>query len=329
MNCTCDFILPTQNGWNKHYDNCKTLWKHDKYEYPKNKDGSMQLPNKHLSKLDCDILYHLGFDTVKHDLPAMFGDIKFVCMGGTKYRMKDVAAHISQLLNIPCDFNNMVKQAKRYVMYKVGPVLCVNHGIGIPSMTVVLEEVLKMLFYAKAKDPIFFRLGTSGGMGIPAGSVVISSWAMNGTLEKIYDLPILGKTKTFPAIFDQRLNQELYSIACHEDYNTYVGGTMTANDFYRGEGRTDGAFCDYTESDKMDFLQTLVGLGVKNLEMEATAFAAITKEAGLRAAELCITFLDRLLGDQVTPDAQTLSQWQKRPAIIVSKYIEAYYNTKK
>ncbi|XP_047510486.1 uridine phosphorylase 1-like isoform X3 [Pieris napi] len=279
MNCTCDFILPTQNGWNKHYDNCKTIWKHDKYEYPKNKDGSMQLPNKHLSKLDCDILYHLGFDTVKHDLPAMFGDIK--------------------------------------------------HGIGIPSMTVVLEEVLKMLFYAKAKDPIFFRLGTSGGMGIPAGSVVISSWAMNGTLEKIYDLPILGKTKTFPAIFDQRLNQELYSIACHEDYNTYVGGTMTANDFYRGEGRTDGAFCDYTESDKMDFLQTLVGLGVKNLEMEATAFSAITKEAGLRAAELCITFLDRLLGDQVTPDGQTLSQWQKRPAIIVGKYIEAYYNTKK
>lgn len=66
--------------------------------------------------------------------------------------------------------------------------LLFQHGIGIPSMTVVLEEVLKMLAYAKAKDPIFFRLGTSGGMGIPAGSVVISSWGMNGTLEKSYDL---------------------------------------------------------------------------------------------------------------------------------------------
>lgn len=55
-------------------------------------------------------------------------------------------------------------------------------------MTVLLQEVIKLLSYAKAKDPIIFRIGTCGGLDIPPGSVVISSYALNGTLEKTYDV---------------------------------------------------------------------------------------------------------------------------------------------
>lgn len=40
-------------------------------------------------------------------------------------------------------------------------------------------------------------------------------------------------------------------------------------------------------------------MDVKNIEMEATAFAAFTAEARIRAAIICVTFLDRLYGDQV------------------------------
>lgn len=63
-----------------------------------------------------------------------------------------------------------------------------QHGIGIPSMTIALQEVLKLLAYAKAKNPIIIRIGTSGGLKIPPGSVVISSFGLNGTFEKCYDL---------------------------------------------------------------------------------------------------------------------------------------------
>lgn len=63
-----------------------------------------------------------------------------------------------------------------------------QHGIGIPSMVVLLQEIIKLLSYAKAKDPIIFRIGTSGGLNLPPGSVVISSWAMNGSLKKSYDI---------------------------------------------------------------------------------------------------------------------------------------------
>lgn len=327
MKCDCDYIL-SKKDWDPHYQNCSTIWnKNYGTPSPKNADGTFNLTNKHLEKLDVDILYHLGLDNKNYDLPKMFGDVKFVCMGGTKYRMKEFASYVAKALNIECkDLVNLTKHSHRYAMYKVGPIISVNHGIGIPSMTVLLQEVIKLLSYAKAKDPIIFRIGTCGGLDIPPGSVVISSYALNGTLEKTYDVPVLGEMRKIPSLFDNRLNQELLHVASEEkSFNTFIGGTMAADDFYRGQGRLDGPFCDYTEEDKLSFINKLVQMGVKNIEMEATAFAAMTREAGLRSAVICVTFVNRLEGDQVTPTKAQLLEWQERPMLVVAKYISKYY----
>jgi uridine phosphorylase len=61
---------------------------------------------------------------------------------------------------------DITEKTDRYSMFKIGPVLCLNHGIGGPSLSIVLNEILKLLLYAEAKDFTFFRLGTSGGIGI-------------------------------------------------------------------------------------------------------------------------------------------------------------------
>ena len=44
--------------------------------------------------------------------------------------------------------------------------LSTQHGIGVPSLMVILHEILKLLYYAEAQDVKFFRIGTSGGLGI-------------------------------------------------------------------------------------------------------------------------------------------------------------------
>lgn len=49
----------------------------------------------------------------------------------------------------------------------------------------------------------------------------------------------------------------------------------------------------------MKYLRELSSCGVVNIEMEATVFAALTYHTGIRAAIVCVTFLDRLKGDQV------------------------------
>jgi len=44
--------------------------------------------------------------------------------------------------------------------------MCVQHGIGISSMSVMLHELFKLLHHADVtSDVCIFRLGTSGGLG--------------------------------------------------------------------------------------------------------------------------------------------------------------------
>lgn len=65
------------------------------------------------------------------------------------------------------------------------------------------------------------------------------------------------------------------------------------------QGRLDGAFCNFTPTEKMDYLKHLRKNGVVNIEMESVPFAAMTFQAGIKAADVCVTLLDRLEGDQV------------------------------
>ena len=40
-----------------------------------------------------------------------------------------------------------------------------QNGMGVPSATIMLHEIIKLLHYANADDPIIIRIGTSGGVG--------------------------------------------------------------------------------------------------------------------------------------------------------------------
>ena len=66
-----------------------------------------------------------------------------------------------------------------------------------------------------------------------------------------------------------------------------------------GQARLDGAFCSYTEKEKMEYIEWLKEGGVANIEMESTCFAALTYQAGIRSAIVCVALLDRLNEDQV------------------------------
>jgi uridine phosphorylase len=100
-------------------------------------------------------------------------------------------------------------------------------------------------------------------------------------------------------VVDQTLSKELLEVGKPLNFTTVTGKTLCTDDFYEGQGRLDGAICDYTMKDKMDYLHKLSETGVKNIEMEATALAAITHHAGVRSGNVCVTLVNRLKGDQV------------------------------
>ncbi|XP_046683800.1 uridine phosphorylase 1 isoform X2 [Homalodisca vitripennis] len=299
-------------------------------EYP---DGSVRLRNPNIELMDQDILYHLALGSGSHDLVSMFGDVKFVCMGGTPKRVEQFAFYIMQEIGhkLPAGTTllDISQFSYRYSMYKVGPVLSISHGMGIPSVGILLHEVIKLMYHAGVTDPIFFRIGTSGGINLEGGTVVISEEAVDGMLNPCFELPVLGKIVRRPAKLDKGLIKELLALRDPEDpYDTVVGKTMCTMDFYEGQGRMDGAFCDFSESDKMEYLQKLQRNDIINIEMESLAFAALTHHAGIKSAVICVAIIDRLKGDQIHTPKEVLDEWQIRPQKLVSRYIKRYLHMK-
>ncbi|KAI2796257.1 Uridine phosphorylase 2, partial [Blomia tropicalis] len=300
----------------------------------------VQLQNNNLSDMTQDTLYHLAIDT-NEDLPKRFGDIRFVAMGGSAGRMLAFAKRVqNELMNSPKaneyidriemnelnELKNVSEKAGRYCMYKIGPVLSVNHGMGVSSLNILLHELIKLLHYAKCRNVVMFRIGTSGGLGVEPGTVVISDSACDELLDDYYKLNIMGERHWRPAIFDRSLVDELEQLSneMKRNYHTVRGRTMCASDFYETQSRIDGAICNYGINEKIARLRHLVDNGIRNIEMEATAFASMCRYTGIRCAIVCCTLLNRLDGDQVNVDKSTLESYQIRPQELILAYIRKH-----
>ncbi|KJE95516.1 uridine phosphorylase 1 [Capsaspora owczarzaki ATCC 30864] len=263
--------------------------------------SSIALDNPHVVKLDVDFLYHLGLDT-SMDFKAMFGDVKFVCMGGSNNRMLEFAKRVAEELGITLPVGAAiadVSRTDRYCLYKVGPVISVSHGMGIPSISILLHEITKLMHYAGATEVIYLRIGSSGGIGVPAGTIVITEEALDGELNPFHTLKVLGNKIYRDAKFDRALLDEIAACKTPE-MNVLVGKTMCAEDFYEGQARLDGAICEYPQDAKFAFFSKAQAKGVVNMEMESLEFAAFTWHLKIPAAVLCATYLNRMETDQVS-----------------------------
>eukprot|EP00076_Gallus_gallus_P023765 XP_015145676.1 uridine phosphorylase 2 isoform X1 [Gallus gallus] len=287
--------------------------------------GLVHIKNPHLEAMDEDVLYHLDLGTKTHDLPAMFGDVKFVCVGGSPNRMRSFAQFMHKELGLEGDGEDLADicaGTDRYAMYRVGPVLSISHGMGIPSVSIMLHELIKLLHHAKCRDVTIIRIGTSGGLGVQAGSVVITDRAVDARFQPRFEQVVLGDVVVRGTDLDGGLVEEL--LACSEaipDFPTLVGHTMCTYDFYEGQGRLDGALCSFSNEKKLQYLKRAHDAGVRNIEMESTAFAALCGLCGLRAAVVCVTLLDRLEGDQIRASHEVLQEYQQRPQRLVAAFI--------
>ncbi|KAM3929810.1 uridine phosphorylase 1 [Leptodactylus fuscus] len=288
--------------------------------------GCIHLDNPHLEKMKEDILYHFDLGTNTHDFPSLFGDVKFVCVGGSPWRMKAFAQYITGELKLGDpndDIPNICEGTDRYAMYKVGPVLAISHGMGIPSISIMLHELIKLLYHSKCTDVTVIRIGTSGGIGIDPGSVVITSQSVNPCFKPEFEQIVLGKTVLRSTELDSGLAQELAHCSQElNEFNTVIGRTMCTLDFYEGQARLDGAICSYTEEEKMQYLKSAYEAGIRNIEMESSVFAAMCNISGLRAAVVCVTLLNRLNGDQIASSHDILKEYQQRPQKLVGYFIK-------
>lgn len=66
---------------------------------------------------------------------------------------------------------------------------------------------------------------------------------------------------------NQPLRNDLFGIAKELNVPVEQGLTFCADDFYEGQMRMDGYFCEYTMQDKFDFLNKLRQLGMYFLKV--------------------------------------------------------------
>ncbi|KAL1486291.1 hypothetical protein MTO96_031453 [Rhipicephalus appendiculatus] len=85
---------------------------------------------------------------------------------------------------------------------------------------------------------------------------------------------VLGKLVSRPTKLDLKLAEEIAAEAHRSlpGINVVLGKTMSTDDFYEGQARLNGAFCDYTNQEKVQFIEKLHSLGVVNMDMEAALF---------------------------------------------------------
>ena len=185
-----------------------------------------------------------------------------------------------------------------------------------------------MVFFLKrgdldAMDEVFWcRVGTSGGVGLPGGTVVVSSEGLMADL-KPYRLLNGGTGEYwFDGHFPAESCNAIIAANEHTDFEIISGKTVAGNEFFLEQFRLDGAICLETPESKMGWLRWLQENGVVNIEMEGAMIAGYLNHWGFsKFAMICCTLLNRLEGDQVTASPERLHKFSEDSGVALFNYL--------
>lgn len=276
-----------------------------------------------------DVYYHFGAASSDAIMEKLRG-VKAVIMAGSGGRIKEFAERWSAL-NGGSEIVGFPKEDRFVTRYTAG-VLFASHGMGMPSASIALQELMRMVFFLKrgdltAMDEVFWcRVGTSGGVGLPGGTVVVSSEGLMADL-KPYRL-IRGGPEGGEYWFDGRFPSASYNaiIAAnsHADFDIVSGKTVAGNEFFLEQFRLDGALSFETHESKMAWLRWLDENGVRNIEMEGAMIAGYLNHWGFsKFAMICCTLLNRLEGDQVTASPEQLHKYSEDSGVALFNYLKS------
>ena len=274
-----------------------------------------------------DVYYHFGVASTDPVL-AKLRDVKAVIMAGSGGRIKEFAQRWSEL-NAGSEIVAFPKEDRFVTRYTAG-VLFASHGMGMPSASIALQELMRMVFFLKAgdldaMDEVFWcRVGTSGGVGLPGGTVVVSSEGLMADL-KPYRLLNGGTGEYwFDGHFPPSTSQAIIAANEHTDFEIVAGKTVAGNEFFLEQFRLDGAICLETPETKMGWLSWIHDNGVANIEMEGAMLAGYLNWWGFsQFAMICCTLLNRLEGDQVTATAAQLHKYSEDSGVALFNYLAA------
>ena len=274
-----------------------------------------------------DVYYHFGVASSDPILAAL-REVRAVVMAGSGGRIKEFAERWSQL-NGGAEVVAFPKEDRFVTRYTSG-VLFASHGMGMPSASIALQELMRMVFFLKAgnldaMDEVFWcRVGTSGGVGLPGGTVVVSSEGLMADLRPYRLLNGGTGEYWFDGHFPASTNADIIAANRYTDFPIVSGKTVAGNEFFLEQFRLDGAVCLETPETKMAWLNWLHDNGVANIEMEGAMIAGYLNHWGFsKFGMICCTLLNRLDGDQVTATPRELHKFSEDSGVALFNYLAA------
>lgn len=257
--------------------------------------------------------YHIGMDS---DRASQFSDVKTVILMGKRARAKKTAHMYTELTGVPC--RKWGDDDSAYELWRAGSVLFCSHGMGGTPFSVILHEITKMLWAAGATGFSYIRLGTSGGIGLEPGEIVLTDQALDDRLRPYFEQVCCLKVRKVSTHMDAELRETI--LRANRKVKIVVGKTVGCDGFYENQGRLDGAICGYGAKDRENFVQCCAKKGVANIEMECHRFSAFCNDAGIPGACLCLVIVNRLNGDQITSTAEQLATFENEAIMAVLRY---------
>jgi uridine phosphorylase len=272
-----------------------------------------------------DVYYHFG---VASDDPILedFRDVRAIILAGSGDRIKEFAQRWSAL-HADAPVVALPKEERFVTRYCAG-VLFASHGMGMPSASIAVQELMRMLFFLKRGDhdamsAVFWaRVGTSGGVGLPGGTVVVTTDGVMADLKPYRLLKGVSGEYWFDGAFPADVAHGIVAASAGSGIPIELGRTVAGNEFFLEQLRLDGAIRLETTESKMAWLQTLEAEGVRNIEMEGAMLAGYLNHWGFpRFAMICTTIVNRIEGDQVTQSPEELHAFSERSGDVLFNYL--------
>lgn len=281
--------------------------------------------NPLLDKSHEDFLYLFKLRLTKEVLDKFTG-ISTVIMQGSSKRAEILSVKLaSKLLKIDVNFfspTNLSNSAD-FAIYRIGNILSVSHGMGNVTIDALLHELTKLLHYAGNTTLEYIRVGTSGGIGIDEGTVIITKDSFMPNLEPYYTTYELDKRIDIPTTLDHDLVSRIINAQPDNlEFDVLVGNSIAADDFYLGQCRYDGAMKARQDHEwRAKFFEKVHSLNIRNFEMESTALAAFCHQAQIPATMVAVTIINRFLGDTITATPEQLASYSDRSQEVVINYL--------
>ncbi len=272
-----------------------------------------------------DVYYHFG--TASDDpLLAQFRDVRAVIVAGSGDRILEFAQRWSALHD-DAPIIALPKEERFVTRYCAG-VLFASHGMGMPSASIAIQELMKMVFalkggnHAAMAEVFWARVGTSGGVGLPGGTVVVSTEGVLADLKPYRVLDGMTGEHWFDGTFPADVADAIVAASVGSGIPIAAGRTVATHEFYLEQHRLDGAVRVHTPESKQAWLEWVHAAGVRNIEMEGAMLAGYLNHWGFpKFAMICTTLLDRLAGDQVTASAEELHAFNQRSGDVLFAYL--------